>query len=245
MYLAPIFVVSPQKKTIFIPITDWTNDRRSRMWLYRENMNPISIIYDMMYNGSPQLKQIFGSNDVIFFGRDKYFKLNFANIEDIKEKAAKFKIFISKIVRNEEFSPEDVDTSMDNKEDSKTIQTNIVDNIELTTGVDLTAKVVDANEKLNKDMMVVKRPLHNYEPKTTLNKPMTAKPIPKQAKETESDKELKQDIKFNNINLTKDANTDKLKDQEAKLDDISKRIATAAYDSKSEEDTKNELAKNY
>ena len=230
-----------EKKTVFIPITDWTNDRRSRMWLYRENMNPISIIYDMIYNGSPQLKQIFGDTDVIFFGRDKYFKINFANIEDMKERAIKFKLFISKIVRNEEFSPEDEDTSMDNKEDSKTIQTNIVDNIELTTGVDLTAKVVDANEKLNKDMLV-KQPFHNYEPKKTLNKPTTAKPIPKQAKETESDKELKQDIKFNNINLAKDANTDKLKDQEAKLNDISKRIATATYDSKSEEDSKNELA---
>jgi len=210
-----------EKKTIFIPITDWSHDRRSRMWMYKENMNPIAVIYDLMFTGSPRLKEVFGNNDVIFFGKDKYFKINFANIEDMNKMAIKFRLFISKIIRNEAFDPQDEDTSMDNVETKQVKQTNIVDNIELATGVDLTAKVADANEEVEKELKA---------------KNITVKNKTKNINNTLANKNLVKDIKFNDIALTKDADKDKLKDQEAKLAKISKQIAYATTNNNSTTD---------
>lgn len=228
-----------EKKTIFIPIADWTSDRRTRMWMYKENMNPISVIYDLLFIGSPELKRVFGDNNVIFFGRDKYFKINFGQIEDMKAVAVKFRLFVSKIIKNEPFDPTDEDTSMDNVESNKVKQTNIVDNIDIATGIDLTAKVADAEDKYNTSLKVDNLPTRKS---TKLTNPKdNTKPV-KQLKPSTSDEALKKDIKDNNINLTKDANKDKLKDQEARLNRLSMKIVSYADNNNSTSDTIDDLS---
>ena len=62
-----------KKKTIFIPITDWTQDPMG--WNFKKSLNPMSIIYHlMMSNAGKRLIDTFGDNDIIFCGSNKYFK---------------------------------------------------------------------------------------------------------------------------------------------------------------------------
>ena len=137
------------KKTIFIPINDWDTTRDGFIWNYRKNINPISCIYQLMFENSTRLKEIFGNNDVMFIGNDKYFKINFSEIpdKDIKKLSIKFRLFVSKICKNEEFDSEDIDDSFDNKSDSEVIKAQIIDKIETEKGIDLTKKVALATKR--------------------------------------------------------------------------------------------------
>ena len=104
------------KKTIFIPISDWDTRRDGTVWNYRMSLNPISCIYNMLFtNMLTTLKNTFGDTDIIFTGSDKYFKLNFSQIDpkDIKKVTAKFKIFCVKICKGEEFDAEDFTSNID------------------------------------------------------------------------------------------------------------------------------------
>ena len=66
-----------KKKTIFIPITDWTQNPSTRMWLFKEvGANPISLIYDALIRKTDTCKKIFKNMDIIFLSSDKYFKIN-------------------------------------------------------------------------------------------------------------------------------------------------------------------------
>ena len=129
-----------EKKTIFIPVLDWDRNRATKMWLYKEDINPISIIYELMRTNSSKVKEVFGSSDIIFFGKNEYFKLNFSQIEDMSKAYNKFRMFVSNIRDSKEFDTEDIDTSFDTKEDPRVIKTNLIDKIEDAKGVDLTGK---------------------------------------------------------------------------------------------------------
>ena len=103
----------------------------------------------MFRNEIGKLRKIFGSRDIIFIGENKYFKINFSRIEDkdAKKLAMKFKLFIIKICKGEEFDLEDIDTTADT-DSSEVIRAKIVDKIETSKGIDLTAKVAIATQTM-------------------------------------------------------------------------------------------------
>ena len=146
-----------KKKTIIIPIADWSND--TNIWNYRYSLNPISIIYQLMINGmKSSLDKIFESNDILFLAKDKYFKINFSELDfgNIKKLANSFKLFLIKIVKNEEFDASDIDTSSDQTQSKKAIKANIIDKIEQAKGVDLTSKVALV-QKMKQDASKTKK----------------------------------------------------------------------------------------
>ena len=136
--------VSNYKKiTYFIPVLDWTNGS-AQPWNYKQRLSPISLIYQYMFTGDIRnLKKMFNNSDVVFIGDKNYFKLNFGEMDakTIKKLAMKFKLFITKICLNQEFDPEDIDTTPDNIDSKEVITAKIVDKIEDAKGVDLTAAV--------------------------------------------------------------------------------------------------------
>ena len=146
-------------KTIFIPILDWDKNKDAMVWNFRASINPISIIYQTMYTGNlNKLKSLFGNNDIIFIGKDKYFKINFNKLEqsEIKKIAIKFKLFLIKICKGEEFDISDIDTSAET--DSKEVITaKVIDKIEAAKGVDLTAKVALAKSINNNEIKYDKK----------------------------------------------------------------------------------------
>jgi 8-oxo-dGTP pyrophosphatase MutT (NUDIX family) len=140
-----------KRTTVFISINDWYNNPNTRMWLYREDINPISIIYELMLRDPEGLKKLFKGIDVVFFGENKYFTVDFTDTANSKRNAMKFKNFIIKINKGEEFDQADIDTTEDTPT-KDAIKTDIYDRIEASKGVDLTAvdkKVRD--EKTKKD----------------------------------------------------------------------------------------------
>lgn len=173
-----------KKKTIFIPITDWTQDPMG--WNFKKSLNPMSIIYHlMMSNAGKRLIDTFGDNDIIFCGSNKYFKMNFSQMDmsNTPKIATQFKLFLIKIIKNEEFDYSDIDTSADNTDSPEVIKANIIDKIELAKGVDMTSKVsaVSKPTKINKTKKSEEENKDSEVSKITQNKP---------EKEQDSDKEV-------------------------------------------------------
>ena len=142
------------KKTIFIPVNDWCPTKDSNFWNYRVNISPISCIYHLMFEGrAAELKRIFGDMDILFIsGSENYFKINFSTIDpkDLKKLALVYRNLIRKMIYQEEFEADEVDTSAENTDSKEVIRNKIVDKIETSKGVDLTAKVANASEKIEK-----------------------------------------------------------------------------------------------
>lgn len=127
-----------KKKTIFIPVLDWDIDPNTKMWLYKESINPISIIYEMMRKNPLKLKQIFGDCDILFCGKSNYFKINFMNEESRND----HRLFLRQLTRlrqagttNNAIADEDNETP---KNSVKGITMDIVDKLEKSQNIQIT-----------------------------------------------------------------------------------------------------------
>ncbi|MBR6289274.1 MAG: NUDIX domain-containing protein [Acholeplasmatales bacterium] len=142
------------KKTVFIPVNDWCPTKDSNFWNYRVSISPISCIYHLIYEGrSAELNRIFGDMDVVFVsGNENYFKINFSTIDpkDLRKDALLYRTLIRKMIYQEEFEPDEIDTSAENTDSREAITNKIIDKIETSKGVDLTQQVAKATEKIEK-----------------------------------------------------------------------------------------------
>ena len=140
------------KKTVFIPILDWVDNPKTRTWLYRDTINPISVIHRIMVRDINKLKSLFGNMDIIFIGKDCYFKINFSNLLPEQEKscAMTFKNFIVKIERGQTFTPDEEDDTPANQESDKVIVTNIVDKISKAKNINMDTKSAYINTSIAK-----------------------------------------------------------------------------------------------
>lgn len=131
-------------KTIFVPVNEWDRYKDSSVWNYKKNINPISIIYQLMFTENiSKLKSLFKNTNLVFVGSDSYFRLNFSEVEpkQIKQLAIKFKNYTIKMCNNEEFDSEDLDTSADNTDSPEVIRAKITDVIDINKGIDLTPQI--------------------------------------------------------------------------------------------------------
>ena len=229
------------KKTIFVPVKDWDKTHDGMIWNYRKSINPISCIYELMFNNrTADLKRVFGDTDIIFLADDKYFKINFNQLDsnNMKKLSVKFKFFCIKICKGEEFEADDIDTTADNKEDSDVIATKIIDKIELAKGVDLTKSVAKAKVKLAADKNITKKAA------SANSKVIKAGDISSVTLQKDTDKNKLIDLDdFSDIDDEDDSNVNSSEDDD-KLRDLAKlsnAIATASNDADSEEDAMDKL----
>ena len=142
----------------------------------------------------------------------------------MKKAAIRFKTFIIKLKANQEFEPEEIDTSFDNKETPEAIKANLIDKIEDAKGVDLTSKaaiVKDAQVKRNEEISKGMKK----------NDPMPWSDVT--ATNTTDQKSLPtEEIEKDTTNLTKTADKDKLRNRESDLEKIASTIDQLANDSK-------------
>ena len=130
------------KKAVFIPVKDWNINPGTRAWLYRESINPLSMIYAMLVNNDiAKLKTIFGKMDIVFFTPESYFKINFGTIteQELKIIKQRYKSIISKMLSNAQFSEDEVDYKPD-VESTKVIVTNITDKLEKNRGINMSTQ---------------------------------------------------------------------------------------------------------
>ena len=223
-------------KTIFIPVIDWDRTHDGMIWNYRRSLNPISCIYQLMFEGRlNDLKKTFGKTDVIFIGKNNYFKVNFSQLDpkDIKKYMVKFKLFCIKMCNGEDFSEEDIDSSADHKEDPEVISAKIVDKIELSKGIDLTRHIAKSTKKIENIKMnhdsednkkVIKYGITTYNPDNiTVQNAKIKKEIEKIAKNLEDEVDYYETDEEDN-------------ERTAAISKLSDAIASASEDSDSEDD---------
>ena len=134
------------KKTIVIPVIDWDRTHDDNICNFRKSLSPMSIIYQLMYTGNEaQLIKLFGNHDVVFIGNNKYFKMNFKQMHDegmdLKKMSSKFKIFVMKFAKNEEFTADDIDDSAEHTDSKGVLRAKVADKIEVSKGIDITPEL--------------------------------------------------------------------------------------------------------
>lgn len=129
---------SYKKKTIFIPVLDWRHNDSMRMWMYREDINPISIIYNMIKTNRSELVKLFGDSDVVFMGGKNYFKINFRETDFSKQQnTMKFITLIKRIIDLGYNSPADPDPEDAPEYSPKGIAMDLIDKVEKSQNVDI------------------------------------------------------------------------------------------------------------
>ena len=215
-------------KSIFIPVLDWNKNPRARMWLFREDINPISIIYQLMISDPAACKATFGKSDIFFFDNYRFFKINFSEFKDnneIKKAAIKFRLFIGKFVANANVDPEDEDQTNTNEETPEVIKTKIYDKIEATKGVDLTGKEKGRIKDI-KDLEKAEKPAKDFADRsvqTTRNSSVATKST-SVADTVKKEDESKDTIYTKSVDKEKQAEKERnLQRLASMISDISKR----------------------
>ena len=209
-----------QRRTVFVPINDWRINPSTRMWFYKENLNPISMIYEMMYRDPNTLKKLFKNVTFVFFDKDKYFTIDINDISNAKRNSIKFKAFITKINKNEEFDYDDTDSS-ENSPNPEAIKTAIMDKIEDSKGVDLTK----ASTSLKKDKVE----------NMSVSVNTTSVPV------ANKDKKEEKDIEKSKTSQNKSIATSSKEDNEEKLKSIVASIDKASQNALDPDDALNTM----
>ena len=227
-----------QLKTIFIPVLDYYH-KETNIFDYTKDLNPISTIVRLIKkNNLPMLKSIFGNNNVIFFGQNSYFKLNFNEFQK-----SQLQRFISNI--NNIFNraiPTDDEMVKDSPD---AIVTDIVDKIESSQNINLYSalgKMGALSKSKEEDKETKTKPQKSSEEpvkKTTSTKQVTVKDKNNNPKtEKEVSKEVTEKKKEELISKIQDAAATSTSTEEAldKLDNDD-YIANLIQDISDEEST--------
>ena len=132
------------KNTIFIPVWRgaWNVKDNTYVYDWKENLNPISMIFRMLRKNPMELRSKWGKLDVVFLGKTGYFKVDFSKFE--LKNLTKFKIRLEKLNRGEiiDRDPDDdgyqygpSDNSVNSS--SAAIAVNVIDKIEDSTGIEI------------------------------------------------------------------------------------------------------------
>ena len=171
-----------KRKTIFVPVLDYYN---TDVFDYTKDLNPISTIVRLVKkNQFEQLKHIFGNCDVIFFGFNSYFKVNFSTFQ--KSQLSRFISNINSIFNKSVPTEDDMV-----KDTPDAIVTDIVDKIEKSQNVQLYGALGDFLKKDNKTPAKPNATQKDTEPKTQ----------PQKSSAPEKPKSTKQ-VKVNDSNDT-------------------------------------------
>lgn len=128
---------SYKKKTLFIPVLDWRHNRSMRMWMYREDLNPISIIYNLMKTNPQRLKDMFKGMDLVFMGPNNYFKMSFDRLDPKKDHIDVRFIGLIKRIIALGFTSVDPDPIDEPVNSTKGIALDIVDKVEKSQNIDI------------------------------------------------------------------------------------------------------------
>lgn len=137
------------KKTIFIPVLDWRHNNSMRMWMYKEDLNPISIIFDMMKYDVSGIQKLFRNTDLVFMGSGNYFKLNFSQVDMSKDNVVQRFIQAIKRIVALGFNHVDPDPDDEPEHSAKAIALDIVDKVEKSQNIEIKSikPIMKATEK--------------------------------------------------------------------------------------------------
>ena len=127
------------------------------MWMYKEDVNPISVIYYYMRYDQMSLKKLFKDYNVVFMGAKNYFKVNFSKTDFSKPaNTTKFLTLIRRILALGYNSPADPDPEGEFEDSPTGIAMDIVDKIERSQNVSIDN--VSKFTNLRKDIDLYEKP---------------------------------------------------------------------------------------
>ena len=127
-----------KKQTIFIPVLDWRHNDSTKMWMYKQDINPISVIYQLMRTDLQTLKRTFGNRDIVFLGAKNYFKVNFSKTDFSNMKNINtFTKHIRRIIDIGYNGIADPDPEGEFEDSPKGIAMDIIDKVEHSQGVEI------------------------------------------------------------------------------------------------------------
>ena len=150
---------SYSKNTIFIPVWKGAWDVKPDTYVYdwKQNINPISLIFRMIRRNPTELSSQWGKYNFIFVGRTGYFRVNFS-IFQLKN-LVKFKINLNKLWNNEPIEDDEEENGYsggsmaadtpDDTSSSAAITAQVVDQVEKSTGIeinDISAAVTNTDQ---------------------------------------------------------------------------------------------------
>lgn len=233
---------SYNKKTIFLPVLDWRHNNSTRMWIYREDLNPISIIYDMIKNNPKDIIDLFGDMDVIFMGVGNYFKVNFSQVDITKDRVEmKLIQLIKRMIVLGQTHQVDPDPEDEPENSAKGIAMDLVDKVEKSQNIEIKSvkpilkmkqKTQFADKEKQEELNVAVKKVESDKTEDT----------PKITAKTATIKTTKDDIiKATKVDTTKDTQVVNVPDKEKQKDELVGMIAKAAEDASSIDDAVDNL----
>lgn len=117
-------------KFIIVPVKDWDLNPSTKMWMYTQDINPISVFVRLLNTNMDLIKEKFKDVNFLFLSDKAYFKADFSKFQ--KEDISKFIYFIKKLRDGNIQDVEDIE------QDSPTaISINIIDKIEKSKGIQI------------------------------------------------------------------------------------------------------------
>lgn len=118
------------KKTIFIPVDGWVNTKEVDIIDYKQDINPISCIYRLLKtHRANHLADLWAGYDVLFIGKNGYFRMDMAAIENTH--TVKFMTNINRLLSGSVIE-DDEDVTKDSED---AIVTTIYNNIQNNTNI--------------------------------------------------------------------------------------------------------------
>ena len=125
------------KQTVFIPVIDWNNNPATRMWMYTEDINPVSMIIRLLRRNPAKVKEIFGNRDVVFMGTNNYFKVNFSKADITDSFISKLTYLTRKLISLKDTVEQDpINEPM--VDSPKAITMDIIDRLDKNQGIKIT-----------------------------------------------------------------------------------------------------------
>jgi hypothetical protein len=136
-------------KIVFIPIQDWDINPETKMWMYNEDINPVSVFFRLMNTNIPKLKNIFNDIDFVFVTDRMYFKVNFSefNSDDVQ----RFLFLFKSLRNNESFLTSELDDGDMKQDSNKAIVNTILDDIESSQNIKMYGLTGDNKQKQAND----------------------------------------------------------------------------------------------
>ncbi len=134
-------------RTVIIPVNDWKS--YGNIWMYNENINPISMITRLAMKDPEKFRNWAGIN-FIFTSDNAYFKMDFATFD--KKSVPLFLTLIKKLKNNEQPIDDPTDNIIDSKQ---AIVADIIDKIETSQKIKINNLTGDSGE-ITKDELVKK-----------------------------------------------------------------------------------------
>lgn len=152
-----IYNAGYKKKFVIIPVNDWFNNPSTKMWMYTEDINPISIMFRLIKKDLHLLKSVFKDTDFLFLGDIGYFKMSFNDFKP--EDSNKFLKLIKRLNTNNTESDPDDDNTPD-KDSAKVMTINTIEKLEKAKGIKINN--ISAINNIKTPGINIVKPIKNY-----------------------------------------------------------------------------------